>query len=104
MKFTSITVTAAASLLVACASTPSAPAGMKLGQFVPLTCEGNKTFQARASDDGNSIRIRYEGAYELDNKGNGVYEGDGYRLVTDGPGAVELFHNGKSALKSCKTA
>ena len=102
MKFTNLIPFTATVLLVACASTLPVPAGMTAGKFVPFSCEGGKTFQARASDDGSSVRIRFEGGYELDNKGAGVYEGEGFKLMTAGP--VELFHNGKLALKGCKAS
>lgn len=104
MKCFSLTSIVAAFILAACAATSSVPVGMKSGQFVPFTCDGGKSFQARASVDGSSVRIRYEGGYELDNTGSGIYESDSYKLVTVGPGAVELFHNGKTTLKNCKPA
>lgn len=85
-----------------CASSPAVPQGMKLGQFVDFSCDGGKRFQARVAADGSTVRVRYEGGYELDNKGDGVYEADGWKLSTQGPGAAELFHNGKSAMKGCK--
>lgn len=91
-------------LFAGCATGPSAPTGMKTGQFVSFACDGGKTFNARLAGDGSSVRVRYEGGYELDNKGSGVYEGSGYKLVTQGAGAIELFHNGKSAVKNCKPA
>ena len=93
----------AVALLAACATSPVLPVGMKAGQFVTFSCEGGKSFQARAAEDGSSVRVRYEGGYELDNKGAGVYEAEGWKLVTQGAGATELIHNGKSLLKSCKS-
>lgn len=49
------------------------------------------------------MRVRYEGGYELDRKGGGVYEAEGWTLKTEGP-AVELMHNGKPAATNCKLA
>lgn len=89
-------------LLAGCATSASVPAGMKAGQFVSFACDGGKTFRARLADDGSSVRIRYEGGYELDNKGGGVYEGEGFKLLTQG--TTELLHNGKQAVKNCKPA
>lgn len=105
MKFgfsTSVIITFAA--LAGCATSTGLPTGMKAGEFVTFSCEGGKTFQARAAADGSSVRVRFEGGYELDNKGAGVYEADGWKLVTQGPGSAELIHNGKSLQKNCKAA
>ena len=104
MKLAYASALAAAALLAGCASSPSLPIGMKAGQFVTYTCEGGKTFQARAADDGSTVRVRYEGGYELDNKGAGIYEADGWKLSTQGAAAAELVHNGKTLLKNCKAA
>ena len=102
---TSITVIALAITAIAgCASNPVAPAGMKVGQFVSFECAGGKRFQARLAEGGGSVRVRNEGGYELDRKAAGVYEADGWKLVTQGEGGTELFHNGKSAMKNCKAA
>jgi hypothetical protein len=84
-----------------CATT-AVPTGMKAGQFVQFACEGGKRFQARASDDGKTVRVRYEGGWELDRKSDGVFEADGWKLVTMGPDAAELLHNNKSIGKRCK--
>ncbi len=89
-------------VLAGCASNPTAPAGMKPGQFVAYNCEGGKRFQARLADDGSTVRIRYEGGYELDHKGAGVYEGEGWKLATQGAGGFELMHHGKVTHKGCK--
>lgn len=91
-------------VLAGCASSPAVPAGMQAGKFVGLVCEGGKSFQARAANDGSTVRIRYEGGYELDTMGGGVYEGSGWKLVTQGPGATALHHNGKLILQGCKSA
>lgn len=92
------------SLLAGCATTGSTPVGMKPGQFAAYECEGGKRLQARLAEGGSSVRIRYEGGYELDDKGMGVYEGDGWKLATQAPGGFELMHNGKALLKNCKPA
>lgn len=102
MKLVFIAPLAFASLVVGCATGSMVPAGMKAGQFVTFSCEEGKTFQARAADDGSTVRVRYEGGYELDNKGAGVYEAEGWKLVTQGPSGAELMHNGKSVRKNCK--
>jgi hypothetical protein len=86
--------------LAGCAT--SNTAGMNPGQFVAFECDGGKRFQARLADDGSTVRIRSEGGYELDSKGNGVYEGEGWKFSTKG--AVELMHNGKVTHKGCKRA
>lgn len=104
MKFAFVLPLVAVCLLAACATSAPVPVGMKAGQFVMFSCEGGKSFQARAAGDGSSVRVRYEGGYELDNKGAGVYESDGWKLMTQGPGAAELIHNGKTLLKGCKSA
>ena len=93
-----------AAVVGGCATTGGLPAGMKAGQFVTFSCEGGKTFQARASADGSTVRVRFEGGYELDNKGAGDFEADGWKLVTQGPGAAELIHNGKTLQRNCKAA
>lgn len=92
----------AVALLAGCATSPAVPVGMKPGEFVTFSCEGGKRFQARAATDGESVRVRYEGGYELDRKEAGVYEAEGWKLVTQGSAGAELLHNGKSAMKNCK--
>ncbi len=104
MKFVFTAPLVLVALLGGCATGSSVPMGMKAGQFVTFNCEGGKSFQARAAADGSTVRVRYEGGYELDNKGAGVYEAEGWKLVTQGPGAAELIHNGKSVHKNCKAA
>ena len=103
MKFTSITALTGAALLSACATTTPIPASMKAGQFVNYTCDGGKRLAARAAADGSTVRIRFEGGYELDHKGAGTYEGDGFKLNTAG-GMPELAHDGKIVAKGCKPA
>lgn len=100
---TAILIATAALALAGCASTQSIPAGMKAGEFVSYNCDGGKRLMARAAADGSTVRVRYEGGYELDRKDAGVYEADGWKLMTQGPGA-ELIHNGKTVLKNCKLA
>jgi hypothetical protein len=104
MKFVFTAPFIAIGLLAGCASSPAVPPGMKTGQFVDFACDGGKRFQARLAADGSTVRIRHEGGYELDSKGGGIYEGAGWKLVTQGPGSTELLHNGKSAMKDCKSA
>lgn len=100
MKFALSVSLLGAALLAGCATGSSVPAGMQAGKFVAYQCEGGKRFQARLAADGSSVRIRHEGGYELDHKGGGVYEGEGWKLLTHG--AVELQHNGKTAARQCR--
>jgi len=104
MKFVFTAPLIAISLLAGCASSPAVPQGMKPGQFVDFACDGGKRFKARLADDGTTVRVRYEGGYELESKGAGVYEDANWKLVTQGSNAAELLHNGKSAMKGCKPA
>jgi hypothetical protein len=101
MKAISLTLSLFAALLAGCATTAAVPTGMKAGQFVDYSCEGGKRLAARAAADGSTVRIRFEGGYELDRKDAGVYEADGWKLVTNG-GAAELAHGGKVVAKGCK--
>ncbi len=91
-----------ASIAAGCAVTSPLPTGMVADKFVSYACEGGKQFQARATQDGSSVRIRYEGGYELDQIAKGVYEGSGWKFVSMDTANTELFHNGKSVLKACK--
>ena len=100
MKYALSIALAGAALLAGCASSPSVPAGMQAGKFVSYECEGGKRFQARLAADGSTVRIRYEGGYELDRKADGVYEGEGWRLETQGK--MELHHKGKVAVRGCR--
>lgn len=95
---------AAALISTGCATPAATPAGMKSGEFVTFNCEGGKRFQARLAQGGESVRLRYEGGYELDRKDAGVYEGEGWKLDTGRPGGAEVLHNGKPALQNCKAA
>ncbi len=104
MKFVIAAPLIALGLLSGCATT-SVPAGMSAGKFVSFTCEGGKMFSARAAEDSKSVRVRgHHGSAELDMKSDGVYEGDGYTLMTKGAGAVTLMHSGKTEGKGCKPA
>jgi hypothetical protein len=97
-------VAALALLASGCASAPVPPEGMKTGQFVRFACDG-AAFQARASDDGRTVRVRtLHGSAELDKKQEGVFEGDGFRLATTGAERISLTHNGKVQGKNCKPA
>ena len=100
MKFALSVTLIGAALLAGCASGPTVPAGMQPGKFVSYECEGGKRLQARLAADGSTVRIRHEGGYELDHKGAGVYEGEGWQLKTQG--AVERHHKGKVAARNCR--
>lgn len=89
-------------VLAGCAATGKTPVGMKPGQFVTYECDAGKRFQARLAEDGSSVRIRYEGGYELDAKGQGVFESEGWKLSTEIPAGSELMHKGKLTHKNCK--
>lgn len=91
-----------AALAVGCANTSPLPTGMVADKFVTYACEGGKQFQARAAQDGSTVRIRYEGGYELDQVGKGIYEGSDWKFITTETANAELFHNGKLLLKACK--
>ena len=91
--------------LAGCASQAPAPAGMATGKFVQYACADGKTFSARAAEDGTTVRVRaLHGSAELDRKAGGIYEGEGYTLVTQGADAVSLLHDGKAHGKQCKPA
>ena len=84
-----------AGLSAGCASTGNAVPGLVSGKFVALSCAENKSFQLRASDDGTSVRVRaMHGSAELSSMGQGVFQGDGYLLRTQGEGAISLEHEG----------
>jgi len=93
----------ALAVLAGCA-TPAAgvPDGMKPGQFVDLACDGGKRLAVRAAADGSSVRIRFEGGYELDRQGPGMYAADGWKLST-ASGASQLSHHGKIVANDCRT-
>ena len=92
-------------MLAGCAASPAVPQGMMAGKFVSFSCEAGKTFSARAAEDGKTIRVRgHQGSAELDMKSDGMYEGEGYTLMTKGAGGVSLMHAGKPQGKDCKPA
>jgi hypothetical protein len=94
----------AVAALAGCA-TQSMPAGMPAGKFVSFNCADGKTFSARAAEGGASVRVRaHQGSAELDRKAGGVYEGDGYKLVTQESNGVTLTHMGKLQGTRCKAA
>jgi len=107
MNFVPLTSLCAAALaatigLGACASSP---AGLPSGQFVTMRCADNKTFQARLSNDGRTVRVRgHHGSAELESRGDGRYAGDGYTLNLRGEGGAQLEHEGKSQGKACQVA
>lgn len=103
MKFSYVFAVMGLGILSACATQSSVPAGMKVGQFVSYQCDGGKRLQARLSADGSSVRVRFEGGYELDRKADGVFEGEGFKL-TSANGMLALMHNGKAAAGNCKPA
>lgn len=97
-------VLACATVLTGCATQSTAAAPMTPGTFVTFTCEGGASFRARMAEGGGSVRVRAQhGAFELDRRGAGVYEGDGYRLLTLGPEAVSLQYQGKAQGQRCKS-
>jgi hypothetical protein len=102
-SFSTFALTVLAALAAGCASTADVPAGMKAGQFVSYSCEDGKRLAARAAADGATVRIRFEGGYELDRKGPGVYEADGWKLSTTGA-AAQLEHGGKVVARGCRPA
>ena len=102
MKYALLTMAASLAVLGGCATTTAAPAGMKVGQFVTYKCDGGKQFLARLAEGGESVRVRYEGGWELDRKAGGVYEAEGWKLTTQGAGGLELQHKGKPAATNCR--
>jgi hypothetical protein len=92
----------AAVALAGCATT-QVPAGLQAGKFVAFSCADGKSFSVRAAEGGDTVRVRaHHGSAELDRKAGGVYEGDGYRLTTEG--GVSLVHEGKPQGQGCKPA
>ncbi len=92
-----------AAVLAGCATGPSVTTGMKAGQFVDYACDGGKRLSARMAADASTVRVRYEGGYELDRKADGSYEADGWKLGS-ADGRLNLAHNGKVVAKGCKPA
>jgi len=94
---------AAAAFVAGCASSP--PGGLAAGKFVTLQCQDGKSFQARMSDDGRTVRVRaHQGAAELERQADGRYAGDGYALNLLAEGGAALEHGGKGQGKGCKPA
>jgi hypothetical protein len=84
-----------------CATAPSA--GLETGKFVRFACNGGKSFAARISDDGKSLRVRtHEGAVELDAAGDGQFKGDGFTFFSGGDKGIALQHKDKWVGESCK--
>jgi hypothetical protein len=99
----SFVAASAALTLAACASSPSLPAGVKPGEFARMTCDGGKTFAVRVSEDGRSARVRgHHGAAELAAKGDGLFEGEGYRLMLKPGEGSALSHDGKPQGEKCR--
>lgn len=88
-------------LVSACGTTSTVPVGMKADQFVSYQCDGGKRLQARLATDGSTVRVRFEGGYELDRKADNIFEGEGFKL-TGSTGTLELTHHGKSVASNCK--
>lgn len=103
MKLIVVAALSTISVLSACGSAPVAPVGMKAGAFVSYQCDGGKRLQARLAADGSTVRVRHEGGYELDRKGDGVFEGDGFKLAAGADGTLELAHHGKPMARNCKS-
>jgi hypothetical protein len=102
MKFMFLLSVGAAAVLSGCASMSNAPAGLEPGRFVSFDCEG-QDFQARFNPDGNTVRVRtHYGAAELAAAADGVYQGDGFRLLTKSATGVTIEHAGKAIGKNCK--
>lgn len=98
-------VLSALGAMAGCVSAPATPPALAGGTFVQFACADGKRFGARASADGSSVRVRaHHGSAELDRKDEGVYEGEGYRLVTRGADAYSLTHAGKPQGANCKPA
>jgi hypothetical protein len=103
---TTLSLCAMACLMAAgCATSPPAPAGLTAGKFVSMACAENKSFQARLSDDGRSIRVRaHPGSAELERQADGSFSGDGYVFKPAAEGGASLDHAGKSQGKACKVS
>ena len=103
MHFKPLSVVIATLTLTACASAPSLPAGVKAGEFARFMCDGGKSFAVRVSADGSSARVRaLHGAAELAAKGDGLFEGDGYRLTLKAADGTSLLQDGKSQGDKCR--
>jgi len=92
-------------VLAGCATSPPAPGGLQAGKFVTMSCSENKSFQARLSDDGKTVRVRaHPGSAELEKQADGSFTGEGYVLKLGADGGTSLDHGGKSQGKGCKPA
>jgi hypothetical protein len=92
-------------ILAGCATSPPAPGGLKAGKFVTMSCSENKSFQARLSDDGRTVRVRaHPGSAELEKQADGSFSGDGFVLKFSADAGASLDHAGKSQGKACKAA
>lgn len=104
MKLQALTPLFAVAVLAGCATTAPVPAGLEAGKFVSFDCEG-ADFQARFNAEGNTVRVRsHSGAAELSAAGDGVYQAEGFKLMTKGATGVTLEHAGKVLGKNCKRA
>lgn len=93
-----------AALAAGCASTGTS-GGLPAGKFVTMTCAENKSFQARRSEDGRTIRVRtHGGSAELERQADGRFAGEGYVLSLGAEGGAALEQGGKSQGKACKVA
>jgi hypothetical protein len=97
--------TLATLVLAGCATSPPAPGGLQAGKFVTMSCSENKSFQARLSDDGRTVRVRaHPGSAELEKQADGSFTGEGFVLRLGADGGSSLDHGGKSQGKGCKAA
>lgn len=104
MKNVAFFAVVVSSLSAGCASLTPAPAGLESGRFVSFDCEG-QDFQARFNPEGNTVRVRtHHGAAELSAAADGVYQGDGFRLLMKSPTGVTIEHAGKAIGRNCKRA
>jgi hypothetical protein len=102
MKNPVLLAVAASAVLAGCASMTPAPVGMESGRFVNFDCEG-QDFQARFNPEGNTVRVRtHHGAAELSAASDGVYQGDGFRLLMKSATGVTIEHAGKPIGRNCK--
>jgi outer membrane biogenesis lipoprotein LolB len=104
MKLNFILALAATAVMAGCATTNSVPAGLEAGKFVSFDCEG-QDFSARFNPEGNTVRVRtHHGATELSPAGEGVYQGDGFKLSMKSATGITIEHAGKVLGKNCKRA
>jgi hypothetical protein len=104
MKTVAMLALLGSAVLAGCASLAPPPAGMEAGKFVRFDCDG-QDFQARFNPEGNTVRVRTQhGAAELTAGADGVFQGEGFKLMTQGPTGVTIEHAGKVVGKACKRA